>query len=160
MAVSSHPSPKPKAPTIEELEQEAHAEMQAASDSKALVGAVRSWFAKWTDRTKEASLPHGVTFHEYRVIKKMYEKILEAKGDGKFVKGPGWMRIIPRKDDDESLGEKMRNNGTVKFRNTGMDILDYLLNRYLPEIMSDQEQATRIRVFFADDLRIFPGEIG
>lgn len=152
-------------PTIEDLEDQAHAEVQKEveaekDDGKSLLKKVVSWVSKMAGKAMDVStnlgLPAGVSLDDYKTIKKMYEKILDAKRSGKIVKGNDWMRIVEDNPEDKSFEELWVDNGHGKIHHTNTAVVEFLLKRYLPHAMSDVMQGSKIKTFFLMDFRIIP----
>lgn len=155
--------------TVEDLEQEmmveeekaAAAEQAERERQKSTFGKIFAW-VKGTSKTAidaydKISLPVGVSLDDYRRILNMFEKISDAKRGGKIVKGKGWMRIVKDNPNDEKdLGELLEDSGQARTFNSQADILDFLLERYVPHAMADERAAREIRLFFLYDLNVIP----
>jgi len=153
-----------RAPTIEDLEDQVHAEAQKEvreekDGEKPLLKKVISWVSRMAGRAMDVStnlgLPAGVSLDDYKTITKMYEKILDAKRGGKIVKGKDWMRIVKDNPGEEKTFEEIvTSNSHGEVFNTRTDILEFLLERYLPNAMADESMARHIRTYFMFDLNI------
>jgi hypothetical protein len=154
-----------RAPTIEELEDQAHAEVKEKVEAekegeKSLLKKVVSWVSRMAGKAMDVStnlgLPAGVSLDDYKTIKKMYEKILDAKRGGKIVKGKDWIRIVKESSEDKSFGELWDDASYSNSMHTNSDVVEFLLERYLPNAMADDMHARQIRTFFLMDLGIIP----
>lgn len=155
--------------TVEDLELEMVAEEEKAAAAehaererqKSTFGKIIAW-VKGASKTAidtydKISLPVGVSLDDYRRILNMFEKISDAKRGGKIVKGKGWMRIVKDNPNEEKdLGELLQDGGQARTFNSQADILDFLLERYVPHAMADEQAGRDIRLFFMYDLHIIP----
>lgn len=147
---------------IEDLENQAHEEVKKEvvaenEGEKSLLKKVVSWVSKMAGKAMDVStnlgLPAGVSLDDYKTIKKMYEKILDAKRGGKIVKGKNWIRIVKENSENKSFGELWDYSNSM---HTNSDVVEFLLERYLPNAMADDVHARQIRIFFLMDLGIIP----
>ncbi|MCC7197700.1 hypothetical protein IT413_05940 [Candidatus Peregrinibacteria bacterium] len=161
----SAPRRSKRASTIEDLEAQVHAEQQKAAEEEKTEGQtvfrkIFSWVSKMAgkamDTSTELGLPAGVSLDDYKTIKCMYEKILDAKRGGKIVKGKDWMRIVEDNPEDKSFEEIWEDSSHGKSMDTRTDIVEFLLERYLPHAMADEMMGRQIRTFFLMDLGIIP----
>ncbi|MCC6643172.1 hypothetical protein IT411_00300 [Candidatus Peregrinibacteria bacterium] len=105
----------------------------------------------WT----KLGLPAGLTLQDYRIIKNMFYKIKKDSRGKNIVSGDNsnWIRA---NEVGESLKDQLMHNSVINKIDSEVDILDYLLNRYLPEQMADESMKRQIRIFFMEDLSIIP----
>lgn len=155
--------------TVEDFEREMLMEEEKAADDekaerksqKSTFGKIFAWVkgaAKTTvDVYEGIHLPAGVSLDDYRKIMNMYDKILGAKLGGKIVsRSDGVISVVVRGKPKNFMGIT-DDQGQTRTFDTDADILDFVLERYLPHAMAGNElSAWRIRHFFFVELGIDP----
>lgn len=151
-----------KQPTaVEDLEREMLLEEEkAAADEKAerdsqgsTFGKIFAWVkgaAKTTvDVYEGIHLPAGVSLDDYRKIMNMFDKILGAKMGGKIKSRGGGAISVEVRGKPKKFAGLLDDQGQTRTFDTDADILDFVLERYLPHAMAGNElSAHRIRNFF------------
>lgn len=106
----------------------------------------------WT----KLGLPAGVSLDKAKLIEEMYFKMRHGTRDKKITsaKDNTWLRAT--EIDQDNWSEHWMNTSAGVSFTSGMDILEHLLVRYLPEQMKDPKSAVKIRGYFMEELALMP----
>lgn len=143
---------------LDRLEEEVKAELKEKAEASRdkLWPKVKGIMSDVVDGWTKLGLPVGVSLEQSKLIEEMYFRMRYGTREKKITAGKdnAWLRAT--EIDKDNWSEQWMNTSVGVSFTSGMDILEHLLVRYLPEQMKDQKNAVRIRGYFMEELDLMP----
>ena len=137
-------------PTLEELEQSAEANrkkrlVDREFERKDLVGKLVAIKQRFVDYFSQGLCPSDVDPDRWELIETQCKILISRASGKKLLSGGQWIRAVPIEE-----GEYIDVQHDADYREAGKVIVEFVLKRYMPELLEDLVRFTRLRNYLLE----------
>ena len=137
-------------PTLEELEQcaEANRKRRLADrefDGKDLTGKLVAIKQRFVDYFTQGMCPSDVDPDRWELIETQCRVLISRASGKKLLSGVQWIRVVPIEE-----GEHIGVQHDADYREAGKVVVEFVLKRYMPELLEDLVRFTRLRNYLLE----------